>query len=64
MARRYARAHQDYDGVWKVLVSDEHGWCYMCRYDEERIDWVTCTFGTQEQAEKAAEKYNDFWKEA
>jgi len=50
-------------GTWFVAVLDEHGWCYMCDYNEEKQDWLPCKFNTQEEAEKAAEEYTEFWKE-
>ncbi|MBR5276780.1 MAG: hypothetical protein IKU35_06570 [Bacteroidaceae bacterium] len=63
MGKRYAEPCKRWGGVWCVAVHDEYGWCYMCKYDDTKEDWVTCTFDTQEEAEKAAQEYTDFFKE-
>lgn len=49
-------------GVWHVIVYDNLGWVYMTHLVDG--EWKICTFDSREEAERAAEDYNEFWKGA
>ena len=46
-------------GCWCVVIYD-HGWVYMTELTED--GFVTCTFDTEEEAQKALDEYLECWK--
>ena len=45
---------------FKVRVFD-HGFVTMCEWDETKHDFVDCVFSTEQDAQKALDRYNEVW---
>ena len=58
--RRYFKCAWQCGDVWKVTVYDG-GPVTMCEWDEDKKDWVDCTFKTEAEAVEAGRQYEALW---
>ena len=61
MGKHFVKAYETKKG-WKVKVYDK-GLVTMCKFDNDKDDFVDCVFSTREEAEQAGKDYNDLWKD-